>query len=161
VRVLVISDTHVPDHARSLPAALAPHLARAELILHAGDATSAATLEELAMHAPLHAAMGNIDGPDVARFGARREVQLEIEGVPVAMVHDSGPRSGRGQRLAHRFPKARLVIYGHSHIPLDEEHEGVRLLNPGSPTWKRRAPAPTLAWAELADGCMRTRIVEL
>jgi uncharacterized protein len=161
VRVLVLSDTHVPDHAKALPEALVPHLERAELVLHAGDATSAATLEQLAAHAPLHAVLGNIDGTDVAAWGAPAQLELELGGVPVAMLHDAGPRAGRERRLRRRFPGAQLVVFGHSHIPLDEEHEGLHLLNPGSPTWKRRAPAPTLAWLDIARGRVRSRIVAL
>ena len=123
--------------------------------------TSAAVLDELAAYAPVHAVVGNIDRPDVAAWGAHDELRLELEGVAVAMLHDAGRCAGREARLRRRFPDARLVVFGHSHDPLDVEHDGQRLLNPGSPTWKRRAPAPTIAWAEISAGRLATCLVPL
>ena len=161
MRVLVVSDTHVPDFAKGLPPALRPELERADLILHAGDVTSAELLDELAEHAPIHVAMGNGDGPDVAAWGALEEVQLDLEGVPTAMVHISGPRSGRERRLRRRFPDARLIVFGHSHIPISATFEGVHLFNPGSPTWKRRQPAPTYGLIEIQDARVDAKVVEL
>jgi putative phosphoesterase len=161
VLAVVISDTHIPDFAEALPAALLPALRRADLILHAGDVTWAKVLDELASYAPVHVAMGNGDREDVAAWGARVEVTLDLDGVPVAMIHDSGPRTGRERRLARRFPDARLVVFGHSHMPVDADADGVRLFNPGSPTWKRRQPAPTYGVLTVSDGRLTTRIVEL
>jgi putative phosphoesterase len=158
---LVLSDTHIPDFAKQLPTALLPELRRADVILHAGDVTSRAVLDELRSFAPVHVALGNGDGPAVAEWGATSEVRLELEGVPMAMLHDSGPKTGREQRLARRFPGARLVVFGHSHMPVDAEHDGVRFFNPGSPTWKRRQPAPTYGILMVGAGRVTTRIVEL
>src|ERR671924_654128 len=128
-RVLVIGDTHIPDFAKELPAALRPELSRADLILHAGDVSSAPVLEELARSAPVKCALGNKDGPDVTAWGAEPEVVFDLDGIQVAMVHDSGPRSGRERRLRTRFPDARLIVFGHSHIPLDYEQDGVWFFN--------------------------------
>ena len=143
MRLVVISDTHVPDFAPALPAPLLEALPGADLILHAGDVTSAPVLDTLASYAPVRVAMGNGDGPDVAAWGARRRVELQAEGVRIALIHDAGPRAGRGRRMRRRFPHADLVVFGHSHIPMDLEEDGVRLFNPGSPTWRRRQPTPT------------------
>jgi uncharacterized protein len=161
VRVLVLSDTHIPDFAKRLPEALEPELRRADLILHAGDVNSAAVLDGLAAHAPVWVALGNNDGPDVAAWGARHEVWLEAQGVAIGMVHDSGRRERREHRLRQRFPDARVIVFGHSHIPLAYEDEGVLFLNPGSPTWKRRQPHPTFAWLHVARGRPRAEVVEL
>jgi putative phosphoesterase len=161
VRVLVLSDTHIPDFATRLPPNLVPELSRADVILHAGDVTSPDILDELASSATVHVALGNGDGPAVAAWGATDEVLLDLDGLPVAMVHDSGSRTGREGRLTRRFPEARLIVFGHSHIPIDVEHAGVRLFNPGSPTWKRRQPAPTYGIVLIDRGRVRTRIVEL
>ncbi|MGH2686018.1 MAG: metallophosphoesterase family protein [Actinomycetota bacterium] len=161
MKILVIADTHIPDFAASLPAGLAGPLRRCDLILHAGDVTRVEVLEDLAGHAPVRVAMGNNDRPEVAAWGAEREVHVEAAGVAIAMVHDSGPRPGRERRLANRFPDARLLIFGHSHIPVDERVGRQRLFNPGSPTWKRREPAPTYGWVTVTGGRMRTRIVPL
>jgi len=156
-----VSDTHIPDFAKVLPPGLLPALRRADVILHAGDVTASEVLDELAGYAPVHAAMGNGDGPDVQAWGALPVVELDIGGASVAMLHDTGPREGRERRMRKRFPQADLVVFGHSHIPIDAEHEGLRLLNPGSPTWKRRQRAPTYATADIEDGLILTRIVSL
>jgi putative phosphoesterase len=161
VKVLVLSDTHVPDHARALPASLVSHLEWAEVILHAGDLTSADVLAELRAYAPVHAVLGNIDGWDVRALGLPETLQLELDGVRVAMIHDSGQRVGREQRLRRRFPEADLIVFGHSHQPVDTLVEGVRFLNPGSPTWKRRAAEPTVARMTIADGVVETSLVSV
>ncbi len=161
MRIVVLADTHIPDHAKALPKALLPAFRGADLILHAGDVTSRAVLDELATYAPVCAAMGNNDGRDVAAWGAGDEVIVDLDGVRVAMLHDSGRREGRERRLQKRFPGARLIVFGHSHIPVDSEVDGVRFFNPGSPTWKRRQPAPTYGLVNLTTRAIRTRIVPL
>ena len=161
VRVVVLADTHVPDFAKRLPDGLAPALRRADLILHAGDVTAPALLDELAEYAPVHVALGNNDGPDGEAWGGREEIHLEVEGVRLAMLHDSGPAKGRERRLRRRFPDADVVVFGHSHIPIDAEAEGLRLFNPGSPTWKRRQPAATYGTLAIGDGRVRARITAL
>jgi putative phosphoesterase len=161
MRLVVVSDTHIPDFAKVLPPGLVPALRRADLILHAGDVTAPSVLDELAGYAPVHAAMGNGDGPEVRAWGALPVVELDIGGVRVAMLHDAGPRDGRERRMRKRFPQADLVVFGHSHVPIDDERQGLRLLNPGSPTWKRRQPAPTYATADIEDGLVLSRIVSL
>ena len=161
LRVLVTSDTHIPDFAKRLPATLLAEAARSDLVLHAGDVTSPAVLEELAIHAPVHVAAGNNDGPEISRWGARLEVRLELEGVRIAMLHDSGPAKAREGRMRRRFPDADLVVFGHSHIPIDAEADGQRLFNPGSPTWKRRQPQPTYGVLELRAGQVRSRVLQL
>jgi uncharacterized protein len=160
VNVLVLADTHVPDHARALPGALMPHLDWAELILHGGDITSAATLAELETHAPVRAVCGNIDRWEL-REQLPEALALELGGVAVAMVHDSGPRDGRERRLRARFPDAGMVVFAHSHQPVNELVDGVRFLNPGSPTWKRRAAAPTVARLVVGAGPLEPVLVEL
>ena len=160
MNVLVLADTHVPDHARSLPDALVEHLAWAELILHGGDVTSAATLAELEVHAPVRAVCGNIDQWEL-RERLPETLAFDLDGVPVAMIHDSGPRDGRERRLRARFPAARLVVFAHSHQPVNEVVDGVHYVNPGSPTWKRRAPAPTVARMVTGPGRADVTLIDL
>ena len=161
MRIVVLSDTHIPDFARALPSALLPELRRAQLILHAGDVTSRGVLDELSAYAPVHVALGNNDGADVAAWGARKELLVNMDETRIAMLHDAGRREGRERRLKRTFPEAHVVVFGHSHIPVDYEVDGVRLLNPGSPTWKRRQPKATYGIIELSTRRVRTRIVEL
>jgi putative phosphoesterase len=123
-----------------------------DAILHAGDVCTAGVLDELARFAPVHAVLGNNDGADVAAWGAPERLEIELAGLPVAMLHDSGPAKGRGARLRRMFPAARLVVFGHSHIPWDETYDGQRAVNPGSPTDKRRQPHPTMGELTVVDG---------
>jgi putative phosphoesterase len=161
VRLLVVSDTHIPDFAKALPDAVLAEASRADLVLHAGDVTSPPVLERLAEAAPVLCALGNGDGDEVAGWGARSRIERRLEDINVAMVHDSGPRTGRARRLRRWFPQADLVVFGHSHIPMDVAAEGIRMLNPGSPTWKRRQDAPTFAVVVLRDGAIDARIVRV
>ena len=161
MRIVALSDTHIPDFAKALPKPLFSHLRRADAILHAGDVTSAQILEELSAYAPVHVALGNNDGTDVAAWGAEEVVELQLQGKAIAMLHDSGRTDGRARRLRRRFPNADLLVFGHSHIPINAEFAGLRLFNPGSPTWKRRQPVPTIGVIDLNPDSLRTRIVEL
>ena len=155
--MVVLSDTHAPRFWKGCPPAVAEHLAGADVILHAGDVCTPDVLDLLAGYAPLHVVRGNNDGPDVAAWGAPETLQLDLAGVQVAMIHDSGPKDRRTARMRRRFPTADLVVFGHSHIPMDVTGDGVRVFNPGSPTDKRRQPHRTLGLLDLADGVVRRR----
>jgi predicted phosphodiesterase len=100
---------------------------------------------------------------EIVEWGATETLVQDIEGVIVAMVHDSGDKHGRATRMRRRFPEADVVAFGHSHMPLVERSEdlGLLLLNPGSPTDRRRAPVHTVALLEVTDGRSEARIVEL
>lgn len=152
MRVVALADTHAPRRWRGCPPLVAQQLRGADLILHAGDVCTASVLEELSTYAPVRAVLGNNDGPDVALWGAAGTLQLELEGVQVAMVHDSGPATGRAARLRRLFPGADLVVFGHSHVPLDESAEGLRIFNPGSPTDRRRQPRGTIGVLQVEGG---------
>ncbi|MBP2336205.1 putative phosphoesterase [Saccharothrix coeruleofusca] len=159
---MVLSDTHAPRRWKSCPPAVAEHLRHADVVLHAGDVCVAPVLDELAQYAPVTAVLGNNDGPDVAAWGAPETVELDLAGLPVAMVHDSGPATGRTARMRRRFPNARLVVFGHSHIPLDATGDGVRVFNPGSPTDRRRQPHGTIGLLRIEEGSLvQARIVEV
>ncbi len=162
MRVVVLSDTHAPRRWKSCPPAVASQLRGADLILHAGDVCTAAVLDELAQYAPVTAVAGNNDGPDVAAWGAEETALLTAEGLRIAMIHDSGPATGRLPRMRARFPGARLVVFGHSHIPLDVADESMRIFNPGSPTDRRRQPHGTLGVLHVADGdLVEAQLVEV
>jgi putative phosphoesterase len=160
VRVVVLSDTHAPRRWKTCPPKVAEYLRGAGLILHAGDVCTASVLAELAQYAPVRAVVGNNDGPDVAAWGATPVASLAIEGLPVAMIHDSGTRAGRLARMRRMFPGAALVVFGHSHIPLDESaDDGFRIINPGSPTDRRRMPDGTIGLLDVADGELRAATI--
>jgi hypothetical protein len=152
MRIVALSDTHAPRRWKSCPPRVAEHLRHADVILHAGDVCTAPVLDELAAYAPVHAVLGNNDGPDVAAWGAPETAEFGLDGLRVAMIHDSGPAAGRLARLRRRFPDAGLVVFGHSHIPLDASGDGLRIFNPGSPTDRRRQPHGTIGVLRIESG---------
>jgi putative phosphoesterase len=160
VRVAVLADTHILDGGRTaLPGRAWRVLDLADVILHAGDVTGAAFLRTLQELAPVHAVRGNND-TQLTTLPDR--CVLELEGVRVAMIHDSGARRGREARMQRRFPEAAIVVFGHSHIPWNAA--GVRpqwLFNPGSATLRRRQPHRTMGALSITDGAVRTEIIVL
>ena len=155
LRVVVLSDTHAPRRWKRCPPAVADQLRGADLVLHAGDVCTASVLEELRAYAPVHAVLGNNDGPDVAAWGAPETLELDVGGLRVGMIHDSGPKTGRMRRLRSSFPGCDLVVFGHSHIPMDMAEGGFRILNPGSPTDRRSQPHGTLVVLQVSAGVLR------
>jgi putative phosphoesterase len=148
-----MSDTHVPRRARELPAALWEAIDAADVVVHAGDWVDLATYEAVAARsARLLAVHGNNDGPQLrARMPA--VAHADVGGLRLAVVHDSGPATGREARMAATFPRTDVLVFGHSHIPWDSTAPGgLRLLNPGSPTDRRRQPHCTYLTASVADG---------
>ena len=160
--IAVISDTHLPRGSRRLPDACVERIRAADLLLHAGDFSTADTLRELeAIGPPLMGVHGNIDSAEVRRLLPAERV-VEAAGVRIAMVHYAGPRAGRTERLRLAYgERADAVVFGHSHLPLHEELDGFQIFNPGSPTERRRAPRHTMGLALVEDGTLRFELVPL
>jgi uncharacterized protein len=156
IRAVVLADTHMrAGGRRRLPVRVHRLLTGADVILHAGDLIDASVLEALESVAPTYAVLGNNDHSLVATLPVTRT--LVLDGVEIAMIHDSGPRTGRPARLRRRFPNAAIVVFGHSHVPFDAEGvAGQRLFNPGSPTERRSQPRCTAGVLELADGAIKS-----
>jgi putative phosphoesterase len=155
VRLLLTTDTHLPKRARRLPAELLAEIGRADVVVHAGDWVDAATLDLLEARARrLLGVYGNNDGPEL-RARLPEVASAELGGLRFAVVHETGPASGREERCAERFPEVDVLVFGHSHIPWDTTAPGgLRLLNPGSPTDRRRQPYCTYMTAEVAGGLL-------
>jgi putative phosphoesterase len=161
VKVAVIADTHLPRGSRRLPDACVERLRVADLILHAGDLVSAGFLEELrALGPPVEAVHGNMDEAAL-RVRLPREVVVQAGGARIGIVHDGGPAAGRRERLARRFPGCAAVVYGHTHVPEVARAGDVWILNPGSPTERRRAPGHSLLELEIADGRVEPELIRL
>lgn len=154
-RLLLIADTHVPRRARALPAALLDALGSADAVVHAGDWVDEATLDVVLSRASRFVGVyGNNDGPAL-RARLPEVARADIDGLRMAVVHETGPAAGRERRCAARFPDTDLLVFGHSHIPWDTTAPGgLRLLNPGSPTDRRRQPHHTYMTAEVSDGTL-------
>lgn len=159
VRLLLIADTHVPKRARRLPEQVWREVESADLVVHAGDWVVPELLDELQERSSrLLACYGNNDGPELRRR-LPEVARAVVEGVRVGVVHETGQSRGRDARMRAAYPDLDLLVFGHSHIPWDSGIDGLRLLNPGSPTDRRREPHCTYMTLTLEDG--RTGDVEL
>lgn len=160
--IAIISDTHLPRGNRTLPAECVSRLRAADLIIHAGDLTTVAVLEQLRGIGEVAAVHGNVDDTAVRALLPNR-LELMVGGVRLGIVHDAGAASGRLERLRRAFARADAVIFGHSHIPLLERDPltGFQIFNPGSPTDKRRQPNYTMGWAQISGGEISFEIVTL
>jgi uncharacterized protein len=156
----VISDTHLPRGARRLPDACVRELESADLILHGGDFVAASVLAELGELGRVEAVHGNMDEAALTAALPERCV-VEVEGARIGMVHIAGPRAARESRLVSRFPECGAIVYGHTHIPEVSQHEGVWILNPGSPTERRRAPTHAMIVLDVAGERIQPRLLEL
>jgi putative phosphoesterase len=159
--IAVIADTHLPRGARRLPDACVERIAEADLLLHAGDFSTLEVLRELeAIGPPVAGVQGNVDSADLRRLLPAERV-VDAEGARIGMIHDAGPRTGRLERLRRHFgDRAGVVVFGHSHLPLHEQApDGFQILNPGSPTERRRAPTHTMGLIHVRDGLAGCELV--
>ncbi|CAA9413451.1 metallophosphoesterase [uncultured Nocardioides sp.] len=154
-RLVLTADTHLPKRAKDLPAELWEAIEAADVVVHAGDWVDEATLDAFeARSRRLVACWGNNDGPGLR--GRLPEVaRVELDGLRLGVVHETGGRDGRERRMDAAHPGLDVLVFGHSHIPWDTTTPGgMRLLNPGSPTDRRRQPHCTYLTATAADGAL-------
>ena len=155
MQLVIIADTHVPRRARDLPAALWRDIDRADVVIHAGDWVDESLLDAIESRAKrLIAVWGNNDGPAL-RARLPEIARAELDGLRLAVVHETGARTGRETRADRAFPDTDVLVFGHSHIPWDTvTPAGLRLLNPGSPTDRRRQPTATYLTAHVRRGAL-------
>jgi putative phosphoesterase len=148
----------MPRGSRRLPDLCLRRLEGAALILHAGDVVAASVLEDLRELAPVEAVAGNMDDAELLAVLPDRGV-VEIGDVRIGLVHDAGPRVGRGERLAAAFPGCDAVVYGHTHLPEVARSGDAWILNPGSPTERRGVPAHSMLMLDVESGEIRPELV--
>jgi uncharacterized protein len=153
MRLVLMADTHVPRRARDLPEQLWRAVTAADVVVHAGDWVDVALLDELEERSRrLVGVHGNNDGP-LLRARLPEVAYADLDGVRLSVIHETGGRAGREARCTARFPDTDVLIFGHSHIPWDSTTpSGLRLLNPGSPTDRRRQPVATYLTAAVRGG---------
>jgi hypothetical protein len=161
VLIAILSDTHMPRGSRRLPDACVAALRDADLILHAGDFSTASTLAAFELLGPpVVGVCGNVDDEELRRQLPGERV-VEADGAQIAVLHDSGHARGRLERLRARFPTADAVVFGHSHLPFHEARDGFQIFNPGSPTERRRSPTRTMGLARAGGGRVSFELVDL
>lgn len=153
MRLVIIADTHVPRRARDLPTVLWREIDHADVVIHAGDWVDESLLDAIEARATrLIAVWGNNDGPAL-RERLPEIARADVDGLRVAVVHETGARTGRETRADRAFPETDVLVFGHSHIPWDTvTPAGLRLLNPGSPTDRRRQQTATYLTARVRRG---------
>jgi putative phosphoesterase len=157
MKIAVLADTHIPKRARKLPEKALAVLADADAIIHAGDVVSDEFLQALLSIAPVYAVLGNND----LTLSLPETLEFELNGIKFAVIHDSGASAGRATRMKKRFPEAQIVVYGHSHIPMNLMENDQLLFNPGSPTDRRQQPNHTMGVLTIKEGIMESEIVAL
>lgn len=156
VRLVVMADTHIPTRAKDLPAQLWDAVDDADLVVHAGDWVDSTTLDQLEARSRRFVGVyGNNDGPEL-RERLPEVARFRAAGIRFAVVHETGQATGREARCEAVFPDTDVLVFGHSHIPWDSVSPGgLLLLNPGSPTDRRRQPACTYLTAVAEEGQLR------
>ncbi|WP_053217131.1 metallophosphoesterase family protein [Virgibacillus senegalensis] len=141
MQIVILSDTHMPRMAKKLPRQLITGLERADLILHAGDWQTIEVLEELQQYAPVIGVIGNVDGPELKERLGKKE-WIVRNGITIGITHGDGKGGTTEKRALTAFQtdSVDIIVFGHSHIPLLKQVNGITLFNPGSPTDKRRQP---------------------
>jgi putative phosphoesterase len=154
VRLLILADTHVPRRARDLPPVVWSEVDRCDAVVHAGDWVDVSLLDALEARATVIGCYGNNDGPQL-RARLPEVARVTLEGVRFAVVHETGQSARRNERMGAAYADVDVLVFGHSHIPWDTTTAtGLRLLNPGSPTDRRRQPAGSYLTAEVSDGAL-------
>lgn len=159
-RIGVLSDTHIPQRGARLPDSVLRHFEDVKLILHAGDHSTLAVVHQLSAYSPVEAVQGNVEQDDVV-LALPIKRTLVVGSCEIGLVHILGDRENYRRNARREFPTARVVIFGHSHIPWLEDADGLMLLNPGSAMDRRRQPHCTLALLTITDGEPTAEIVPL
>ena len=156
-RLLLLADTHLPARARDLPEQVWAEVDAVDVVVHAGDWVTPHLLDALEARASrVVGVWGNNDGPELRRR-LPEVARVELGGLRWGVVHETGPKERRGERMRAEYPDVDVLVFGHSHIPWDTEHAGLRLLNPGSPTDRRRQPHCTYLTCTVGGGAI-TRV---
>ncbi|WP_372633485.1 metallophosphoesterase [Cohnella sp.] len=162
MRIVVVSDTHMPRMAKKLPDRLLKELEKADAIVHAGDWTKLSVYEQLAAFGPVYGVAGNNDGAELqAQFGLRKLLKFEECRIGVVHGHGAAKRSSTEAHAIEAFKGTKLdaLVYGHSHIPVRKTVAGLLVFNPGSPTDKRRQPKYSFGIFDISGSALRAKHV--
>lgn len=160
--MLLLADTHVPARARRLPRAVLDAIDVADVVVHAGDWVDIATLDLIESRSrDFHGVYGNNDGPE-HRERLPEIARFTVGNLRFAVIHETGPAAKREHRMDQAFSDTDVLVFGHSHIPWDTVSPGgMRLLNPGSPTDRRRQPRCTMMTVTIDGSEIEARLIEV
>ena len=138
-KIVVLSDTHIPERAKDLPERIYGDLKSADIVLHAGDVTSLEFFKKLQKNSAfkVKAVQGNMDEPDLRKILPRKQL-IKIDKFSIGLIHGWGSPFGLIEQVEGEFleEKPDVIVFGHSHRPLNVHKEGILFFNPGSPTDK-------------------------
>ena len=140
MKIGIISDTHIPKTASDMPEDIYNDFVDADLILHAGDITEISVIKHLEKLAPVKAVCGNMDSHEIRSILPKKEI-IVIQGFRIGLIHGFGSPKGLQKAVKEEFDsKIDVIVFGHSHMPMNEKIGKTLFFNPGSPTDKVFAP---------------------
>lgn len=159
--VAIVSDTHMPKGRRELPEECVRICGESDLIIHAGDLMEAPILELFrSLGPPVVAVHGNVDSAELRNWLPEMST-VQVESARIGLIHDSGPKKGRLDRMRTLFPDHQAAVFGHTHLPLHEEADGFQIFNPGSPTERRRSPSKSMGRAVINGSQVSFELIDL
>lgn len=160
-RILVISDTHVPERAQKLPPQFVNQIRSEEIIVHAGDFTNLEVLQELQKLGKVYAVWGNMDEGRVKKVLPEKEI-LEIEGKKIGIYHGSGAPDNLEKKVYDKFDQnLDVIVFGHSHTPYNQKLENCLMFNPGSLSGNKNTGWPSYGILNIDQSEIWGEIVEI
>lgn len=139
MKIVVLSDTHLPKKKMRLPKRLTDEIKDADLIIHAGDWSTMEVYNQLQTFAKVEGVYGNVDH-DLIMEKLPEKIIIDVNDYRIGVTHGHGKGKTTEKRAIEAFngEKVDCIIYGHSHIPIKKYENDILIFNPGSPTDKRR-----------------------
>lgn len=159
MKIGVVSDTHIPVNSCELPPELISALKDCDLIVHAGDLVDLCVIEELQKISKVEAVSGNMDLPK-AQAALEKKKILDVGGKKIGLMHGYGNPDGLISVLKKEFfdQKPDIIVFGHSHVPLNEVIDGALFFNPGSATDTVFAPYRSYGIINIEKGEIKAEI---
>ncbi len=160
MKILVLSDTHIPVAAHDLPQVIYEAIEGVDMIFHAGDIMDIKMLEKLKSLKETKAVCGNMDSKELSAILNTKEV-ITIGKFKIGLIHGYGAPSEIMPTVRREFDKIDVLVFGHSHAAMNVKKDGVLYFNPGSPTDKIFASKNSYGILEVTDKNIEGTIVEI
>lgn len=161
MKILVMSDTHIPVSAEKLPDEVLKYMKGRDLIIHAGDFVELSVFEEINKIAETKAVYGNMDSYAVKRR-LPEKVVINAAGKKIGIIHGKGSPEDIVRRVQESFSeKLDIIVFGHSHIPFNKEKDGILFFNPGSVTDKVFSSYRSFGIIEITENDIHAEIIRI